>query len=63
MKRGFQFDCKHPGAVSTYCATFADVQRVKLCAPCTTAINNNAEDPRSIADTVSEAIRLRDGKH
>lgn len=63
MKRGFQFDCQHPGAVACYCATFADVQRVKLCPTCQTAINDNDQDPRSIADTVSEAVRRRDDKH
>lgn len=63
MKRGYQFDCKHPGAEARYCATFADVQRVKLCDTCVASINDNNQDPRSIADTVSEAVRLRDDKH
>jgi hypothetical protein len=63
VKRGFLFNCQHDGAVTQYCATFADVQRVKLCPACTSAINDNQQDPRSIADTVSEACRLRDAKH
>lgn len=63
MKRGIQYDCKHMGSVTVYCATFADVQRVRLCAPCMKAINENDQDPRSVDFSVSGAVRLRDTKH
>lgn len=63
MKRGYRHDCQHPGAFAQYCSTFADVQRVKLCPACVSAINDNQQDPRFIADTVGEAIRGREAKH
>jgi hypothetical protein len=63
MKRGYIFDCKHAGAGAQYVANFADVQRAKLCPACVQSINENMQDPRSVGDTVSEAVRLRDVKH
>jgi uncharacterized protein (DUF983 family) len=63
MKRGFQYTCPHVGADTMYVSTFADVQRVKVCATCAQAVNENPGDPRGIAFTVSGAVKLRDQKH
>lgn len=59
MKRGYQYTCPHEGSLPMYVSTFADVQRVKVCANCAKAVNDNQADPRAIADTVSGAVRLR----
>jgi hypothetical protein len=63
MKRGVLFDCGHPGAQIMYCSTFSDIQRVKLCLTCTKSINDNAQDPRAIGTTITEAVQLREVKH
>lgn len=60
MKRGAIFDCKHEGAVRQYVSTFSSIQRVKLCQPCAKVINDNLQDPRYVAETVSDAVRGRD---
>lgn len=63
MKRGYRFECGHPGASTQYCSTFAEIQRVKLCPACVRAVNDNPEDPRYVAETVGGAIDGRDHKH
>lgn len=63
MKRALVFDCKHPGALFVYVSTFADVRRARLCETCKTAINENQQDPRGVASTVTGALALREVKH
>lgn len=60
MKRGVKFDCGHPGAEKMYCSTFSSLERVRLCPTCVSSINDNQQDPRSVAPTVGAAITLRD---
>ncbi len=63
MKRAFVYECPHPGALVVYVSTFNDIRRARLCEPCTKAINDNPQDPRGIASTVTGAIVMREEKH
>jgi hypothetical protein len=63
VKRGSIFNCGHEGAARRYVSTFSSVERVTLCTACVAAVNDNLQDPRFIADTVSDAVRGREVKH